>query len=132
MRTTVVVMQMLVRLVGAIMLVLGLLFWSGNALSLLQVHMLLGFVLVLLLWLMAGLALRAGVEPWLVAVAVVWGLVVPALGMTQARLLPGSLHWLIQLLHLVVGLTAIGLAEVLGRRALAQRPRVALREARAS
>jgi hypothetical protein len=71
--------------------------------------MLLGLVLVLSLWLIAALALRAGVQPGLVALAAVWGRVVPTLGLTQDRLLPGSLHWLIQLLHLAVGLTAIGL-----------------------
>jgi hypothetical protein len=46
----------------------------------------------------------------LVAVALIWGLIVPILGVTQTRLLPGPAHWLIQTLHLLVGLVAIGLA----------------------
>ena len=132
MRTIILIAQMLMRLVAATMVILALLLWSGNALNLLQVHMLLGLLLVLLLWSFAVLALRAGVEPWLVALGVVWGLVVPALGVTQARLLPGSLHWVIQVLHLVVGLTAIGLADVLANLARDSRPSVALRKARAS
>lgn len=132
MRATILAAQMLTRLVGTTLVILGLLFWSGNALNLIQVHMLLGFVLVLLLWSIAALALRAGVEPWLVALGVVWGLVVPALGVVQARMLPGSLHWVVQVLHLVVGLTAIGLADVLANRARDPRPSVALRKARAS
>ncbi len=41
---------------------------------------------------------------------------VPALGATQTSILPGPEHWVIQVLHLLVGLTAIALAEVLGRR----------------
>jgi hypothetical protein len=83
-----------------------------------------GFVLVIALWIMAGLAARAGVNPGLVALAVVWGLIVPALGMTQVRLLPGDLHWIIQVIHLLVGLIAIGLGERLGDLALKQQASV--------
>jgi hypothetical protein len=73
--------------------------------------MLLGFVLVLLLWALAGLAARAGAGLGLAGLGIVWGLVVVALGMTQTRLLPGDFHWVIKLLHLLVGLAALGLAE---------------------
>lgn len=38
------------RLCGGLALILGLLFWSGNAYNLLQVHMLLGLLVVLSLW----------------------------------------------------------------------------------
>ena len=38
------------------------------------------------------------------------------LGLTQALLLNGSAHWIVQVLHLLVGLGAIGLAEMLTRR----------------
>jgi hypothetical protein len=41
---------------------------------------------------------------------------VPILGVTQSGLLPGDYHWVIQALHLAVGLGAIGLAEELARR----------------
>ena len=111
MRTATTIIQMLIRLLGLIMLVLGLLFWTGNALALIPVHMLLGIALVLLLWVQAALAARAGAGAGLVALAAVWGLVVVALGMTQTRLLPGDFHWVIRVLHLLVGLAAIGLAE---------------------
>jgi hypothetical protein len=50
----------------------------------------------------------------------VWGLVVPALGVTQDQLLLGPAHWIIQVLHLRVGLAALALANVLGVRALAR------------
>jgi len=33
------------------------------------------------------------------------------LGLTQTEILPGNLHWLIEVLHLVLGLGAIGLGE---------------------
>ena len=117
MRAAITVLQMIVRVVGLAMIVLGVLFWTRTALNLLTLHMWLGFGLVLLLWALAGFAARAGADWRLVALAVVWGLVVPALGMTQNRLLPGGLHWLIQVLHLAVGLAALGIAESLANRA---------------
>jgi hypothetical protein len=106
----------LVRLTGLFQLVTGLLFWTGNALALIPVHMLSGLVLVLALWTIAFLALRSGGGPGLVALSVIWGLLVLALGVTQTQLLPGELHWLIQVLHLLVGLVAIGLADAMVRR----------------
>jgi len=111
MRTATMVIGMLIRLLGLIMIVLGLLFWSGNALNFIGLHMLLGMVLVLLLWAQAILAARSGVSLGLVALGIVWGIIVVALGMTQSRLLPGDFHWVIKLLHLLVGIGAIGIAE---------------------
>jgi hypothetical protein len=111
MKIATTVLQMLVRLSGLTLIVLGVLFWTGHALTLIPVHMLVGFVLVLSLWALAVLAARAGVHPAFVALAIVWGLIVPILGLTQQRLLPGEAHWVIQVLHLLVGLGAIGQAE---------------------
>lgn len=109
-------LQMVVRVIGSILIVLGVLFWTGNATRLIPVHMLLGITLVLLLWTLAILGALAGVSLGLVAVALVWGLVVPIVGLTQFQLLPGSTHGVIQVLHLLLGLGAIGLAETLARR----------------
>ena len=111
MRIATRVIQMLIRLLGLIMIVLGVLFWTGNALNLIGLHMLLGIVLVLLLWALAIIAARAGVSLGLVALGVAWGLIVVALGMTQSRLLPGDAHWVIKVLHLLVGIVALGIAE---------------------
>jgi hypothetical protein len=122
MRTTAAVVQMLVRLCGLVLIALGILFWTGNALALVPVHMLVGLILVLSLWTLAFLAARSGAPPGFVALAFLWGLVVPVLGVTQDMLLVGGGHWLIQVLHLLVGLTAIGMAEGLGRRIRQARP----------
>ena len=116
MQTATAVAQMLVRFTGLLQIVLGALFWSGNDRSIISVHMLLGFVLVLALWALAVLAARVGVRPGLVTLAVLWGGLVPLLGLTQERLLPGDGHWPIQVLHLLVGLGAIGLGEGLATR----------------
>src|SRR5687767_10457805 len=104
MRTATTVIRMLIRLLGLIMIVLGLLLWTGNALNLIGMHMLLGIMLVLLLWAQAILAARSGGSLGLVALAIAWGLIVVALGMTQNQLLPGDAHWVIKVLHLLVGM----------------------------
>ena len=111
MKTTATVIQMLVRIAGLTQIVLGVLFWTGNVLTLIPVHMLVGSVLVLLLWSLAGLSLWAGANRGLAALALVWGVVVVALGMTQTQILPGPAHWVIKVVHLLVGLAAMGMAE---------------------
>ncbi|HEX5547124.1 MAG TPA: hypothetical protein VFX24_06910 [Ktedonobacterales bacterium] len=116
MKITANVLRILVSAIGAVMIVLGLLFWTGNAFALLPLHMLLGIALVLMLWIIAVLALVARVNPILALVTLIWGLIVPILGITQFQLLPGSLHWIIQTLHLLVGLVAIALANILARQ----------------
>jgi hypothetical protein len=120
MRNSINIALTLVRILGTVMIVLGLLFWTGNALELIPVHMLIGIAVVLLLWALAGLAARAGVPAQLVGLAFAWGLVVPALGMAQDQILLGPAHWIIRLLHLLVGLVALGLAHALAYQALAR------------
>jgi hypothetical protein len=122
--TAATVAQMLVRLCGLVLIVLGVLFWTGHALTLVPLHMLVGFILVLALWTLAALAARAGVNVGQVALAAVWGLVVPVLGLTQGSLLTGDAHWLVRVLHLLVGVAAIGQAEALAGaiRRLARQP----------
>ncbi len=110
------IIQMVIRLAGLILIVLGILFWTGHADTLVRVHIVIGIVLVLSLWALAALAGQSGVQTGLVAAAVVWGLVTIILGLTQERWLTGNAHWVIQALHLLVGLGAIGLAETLGAR----------------
>jgi hypothetical protein len=120
MRSTITAIQMAVRVVGVVQLVLGLAFWTGNALGLVDLHQLLGILLVLAVWTLAVLGARAGVPAGLVAGAAVLGLVVPIVGLTQRELLPGSAHWLIQVLHLLLGLGLLGLAENLATNAKAR------------
>lgn len=115
MRTTSLA-RMLVRGAGLLMLVLGLIIWTGGADALIPAHMVIGFVFVLSLWALAVLAGRAGASPAVAGVAIVVGLVLPILGLTQHGLLPGDAHWLIQVVHLLLGVVAIGLGEALGAR----------------
>jgi hypothetical protein len=110
---------MVVRLCFLVLLVLGIGFWTGRWSALIPLHMIVGVVLVLSLWTTAGVAAAVRVSTGFVAAAFVWGLIVIALGVTQTQILPGGAHWVIQALHLLVGMVAIGMNEGLARRARA-------------
>jgi hypothetical protein len=120
MRSTITAIQMGIRALGVIQLVLGIIFWTGNALGLVDLHQLIGIVLVLGLWTQAAMAHRAGVPGGLVAGAAVYGLLVPIVGLTQRDLFPGSAHWVIQVIHLLLGIGLLAVAESLATRAKAR------------
>jgi hypothetical protein len=107
---------MLVRISGVLLLILGLLIWAEGMRDLIFGHTILGLVMVISLWLFAVVAGRLGAPTGLTVAAAIVGLLVLALGMTQNSLLPGGLHWLIQVLHLLLGLSALALAEIVGGR----------------
>jgi hypothetical protein len=117
-KAVVVSLRWLIRVLAVVQLALGVLFWTGNAYSLLQVHILSGMLLVVALWIQAAIAARVGIGFGLPAAAFGWGILVVALGMTQDSLLTGDLHWLIKVVHLLVGLGAVGQAESLAVRTL--------------
>ena len=114
------------RISGLLALILGILFWSGHAYPLVPLHMALGTILVIALWILGGKGARVGVSGGLVAIAVIWGLLVPVFGALQVHLVPGAGHWIIQIIHLLLGLGAMGLAEGLAgriRRSVSEPPR---------
>ena len=120
MRSTITAIQMAIRAAFVVQLVLGLAFWTGNLLGLVDLHQLIGILIVLGLWTQAVLAVRAGVQPGMAAAAVVLGLTVIVVGLTQRDLLAGSAHVVIEVLHLLLGIGAVGLAENLAVRAKAR------------
>jgi hypothetical protein len=108
-----------VRLGGLIMIVLGLLFWTGNALGLVQEHMTLGLLVVLALWVLAATAMRKGVGVGLVIGAFVVGLVVIGFGMTQESLMSGATRAVVEtikVVHLLLGLALISFGEIITGR----------------
>ena len=98
-------------------LTLGLLFWIAN-IDFISLHMLFGLTVVLSLLTLGlvGVFTRGMRLPG--AIGIVYALIVPIFGVTQATLLVGSLHWLIQAAHLLVGLGALALAGILSTRYL--------------
>ncbi len=121
MRTSTSVALWIVRITGLIQIVLGVLFWAGNALALIPVHVLSGLTLVIALWVLAFQSLQTSDNPRRGVAGIVWGVIVVALGLYQGGLLPGTAHWLIQVLHLLVGIAAIGMAHGLAYSMRGQR-----------
>ena len=116
MRRTVTIAQGIVRLTAIVQIVLGVLFWTDRATDLVPLHQTVGIILVLALETLVVAGARAGVDRWLLVIAGIWGVVVVVLGYSQESLLAGSAHWVVEVLHLLVGLGAIGQAEVLATR----------------
>lgn len=116
MKSIVLILRALISVLGICLVALGILFWTGHALSLMQLHMMLGGLFVLTLWGLTVLGFIArGTRP-LALVVLIWSLIVPALGVEQLQLLPGADHWIVQAAHLLVGIIAMGLGHSLARR----------------
>ncbi len=116
MKSTTTTFKWLIRITGVIQLALGIPIWTGNFDTLIKFHILDGLIFAGSLIALAILAAVARVQPGLVALTLIWVVVMVALGLTQAQLLPGSAHWVIQVIHLLIGLGAIGQGETLARR----------------
>jgi hypothetical protein len=116
MRVAAVVIQNAVRVLGLILLLLGFLFWSGHSLRFVPVHMRIGEVLIGLLWILAGIGLRKGVPPGLVLGGMFYGVIVLAFAFRMGSFLPGEAHEIIRVMHLLLGLGAIGMVEMIGGR----------------
>ena len=108
---------MVLRLGVLLALVMGILFWTGNIQNLIPIHMLIGILVVLCLWVI-GLAqgFTKAASFGLALATFILGLVLVIVGLYQTRWLPGSSHWIIQVIHLLLGLSAIGLGEMIYAR----------------
>jgi len=120
--------SLIARVTLMVTLGLGLLYWiaqlfvwSGLLVLLAQIgfpniHEWFGTIGVL------GLLILGGVAVWtrgcrlLGVVGIIYALLVPAFGMTQTLILVGNLHWLIRAAHLLVGIGAMVLTQVIERR----------------
>ena len=105
--------SIVLRLCGALAVILGILFWSGNALNLIPIHMLLGLLVVLSLWIVGiGQAFSSGGSWPLAGGALLFGLLVIVVGIRQSSLLVGPFHWVIQVVHLLLGILAVGVGQI--------------------
>ena len=104
---------MVLRICALAALILGILFWTNNAKGLTLVHILLGFAVVISLWVL-GIAqgFRGGSFGLALATFVV-GLLLAFVGLFQTRWLTNDMHWIIQVIHLLLALAAIGLGEMI-------------------
>ncbi|WP_097461308.1 hypothetical protein [Mangrovitalea sediminis] len=108
---------MTLRLCWLIAIIMGIALWTGHLFHLAPLHMAMGSIAVLALWVIAFQAKRRGVTGGLIWVAIVWGLVELVFGGAQVQILTGSMHWLTQVVHLLLGIGVIGLGEALAGRA---------------
>src|ERR1700738_791544 len=114
------VTQIVARLIALVQVALGILVWTGHGDSLIPLHIAVGLLLVVDLWAAVALGLRSGAPIGLAVVALVWSLGMPVFGLVQANLLTGDAPVVIDVVHLLVGLSAVGLVEALAR---SRRPR---------
>ena len=115
---------MVIRIASAVLtmdallaLISGILFCTGTAVNLIALHMLLGFLAVGALWVIGMTQALAQHGSWIVAAcALIAGAVMIVLGMMQSSLLPGEYHWIIQAIHLALGLLTIGIGHMAAAR----------------
>jgi len=119
--------SMVLRICASIALILGIVFWTTPVAGVLvPIHMLLGILVVLSLWALGYAIATApqGKNIGLAIGAVVLGLLVLFVGLTQGTdEAPSSLlylspatHWIIQVVHLLLGICAIGIGETITAR----------------
>ncbi len=116
------------RLALMITMVLGLAFWLAQALAwgglliLLanigfpNTHEWFGTLGVLGLLILGIVALSTRGSRFMGAGSILYALLVPIFGMTQTLILEGNLHWLIRVMHLLVGIGAMMLALSIEKR----------------
>jgi hypothetical protein len=115
MKTITTILLMLVRLLGVVQLVVGLAIWFGYAAGARSMHIGVGMLFVLVLWIFAVFALFALPRRGLALLTLLLGGIVVWFGMAQLTMLPGSAHWIVRVIHLLLGLSAMGIAERLGK-----------------
>jgi hypothetical protein len=102
---------------GLLALISGLLFWTGTALNLMTLHMLLGFLAVGALWVIGLAQAFSQGGSWVVAFcALIVGAAMMVIGMMQSSLMVGEFHWVVQLIHLLLGLLTIGIGHMAAAR----------------
>jgi hypothetical protein len=109
--------SIILSLSGVLALILGLLLWTHTAPQFGPLHMLLGLLVVAALWVVGISQAFASGGSWIIAAcALILGVLVLVLGMIQASLMVGDLHWIIQITHLLLGLAAIGIGHMAAAR----------------
>lgn len=106
------VLDWILRLAGLGALIPGLLYWIAQ-LNVITFHMLFGLLVALSLLIISLLAVFTRGLRILGAIGIVYAFILPIFGLNQARLLIGDMHWLIQTLHMLVGIAALAFAGLL-------------------
>ena len=121
MARTINILVNVLRLLVVVMLILGIIIWVSKldpSSPLVMVHQTIGILTVLDHWAVGILQARTPAGSWGLAIgAIVLGIVVALVGLFQVNWLTDpSVHWIIQVIHLLLGLSILGLGEVMGGR----------------
>ena len=116
------VLLLILRIAFLAALALGLALWAGHGYQYLKLHMWIGFAITFDLLLLAIAGFLARLTPALPLITVLWAALLPFVGIWQMRAVPGSNHWMVQVLHLIIALGAIGLGEAISKRILRRAP----------
>jgi hypothetical protein len=116
---------MFMRLGALVQIIVGVGLWTGHLYTLVDVHRTVGMLFVLALWGIAVIAMAQRRSVGLAAFGVAWGVLVAGLGFAQQAILPGDYHWIVRVLHLVIGLASMPIAERLVPRAVPAAPQLA-------
>lgn len=103
------------RLSGLVALVLGLLFWFAQ-IDLITVHMVFGLLVALSLLVLSIVMLSIRGGRILGVVGILYALVVPMFGELQLDLYVSGASWLIPTVHLLIGIGAVALAQIMFTR----------------
>ena len=99
------------RVAALFQLVVGIGLWTGDLHSMVDVHRTVGVLFVLALWVIAVVAMVYRRAIGLAAFALAWGVLVAGFGFMQQGILPGDYHWIIRVLHIVIALASMPIAE---------------------
>src|SRR5438094_5045408 len=87
-------------LAGLLALILGLLYWTGTALYLLQMHMLLGLLAVGVLWVIGIGQVFSKARNWVIAACdLVVGVATVAIGVNESSQMCGESHLVILIIY---------------------------------
>ena len=104
---------MFMRIAMLLQIIVGIGLWTGHLYSLVNAHRTIGVLFVLALWTLAVIAMVQRRNVGLAAFGIAWGVLVAGLGFSQQGILMGDLHWVIRVLHLVIGVASMPIAEKL-------------------
>ncbi len=113
MRPSLTALSMLARLIGVVQLITGFGIWLGWMPNITSMHLGLGSLLAVIVWIVALIALFALPKRGVALFTLLWGALMLWLGMAQTGLLVGSAHWAVRVAHLLVGIGALALSESL-------------------
>jgi hypothetical protein len=106
-------LRWLTRLAGLAAFVLGMMLSRFPSAIAIRAHMTLGLIVALSLLVVAISALVARARVPAALVSIVWAVALVCVGILQNRWMPGNSHWVIEAIHGLLGIGAIGLVEML-------------------